>query len=268
MSHCVVTGGADGIGRAVVEQYAALGWAVTIIDRDAERAQAVSDAVAAHKTNVTFIEADLAQHNWSAAVLPRLATLPLADLVVHSAGISAVGAFAESDLVLQQSVLDVNLRAPLQLTAGMLRENQIAPGGSLVFISSLSVFTGYPGATVYAASKDGVAAYARSLRVALAWQELHVLTVFPGPTRTAHARRYSPDNRRENRRMRPQQLAALIVQAVQRRQAVLIPGANNQLFAFAGRIAPALTELLMRKTILEKLPRTSVAQSQNTSKRL
>jgi len=97
-------------------------------------------------------------------------------------------------------VLAVNLTAPLHLTGALLQAGKIAPGGSLVFVSSLSRLLSYPGAAVYAASKDGLASYARSLAVALAPQKMHVLTVYPGPTRTAHARRYSPDNSREARR--------------------------------------------------------------------
>jgi len=164
-----------------------------------------------------------------------------------------VGAFAGSALAAQLAVLDVNLRAPLLLTAGLLARGRVAPGGTLVFIASLSVFTGYPGAAVYAASKDGVAAYARSLRVALEQRGINVLTVFPGPTRTAHARRYSPDNRREGRRMAPERLAELLAVAVERRQATLIPGAGNRLFAILGRLCPPLLDHAMRKTILEKL---------------
>jgi short-subunit dehydrogenase len=85
---------------------------------------------------------------------------------------------------------------------------------------------------------------------------VHVLTVYPGPTRTAHARRYSPDNRREGRRMHPEELAELLYAAVGRRDAALIPGAANRLIAAVGRIAPALTEELMRKTIFDMLPQS------------
>jgi short-subunit dehydrogenase len=112
-----------------------------------------------------FIGADLARPDGVAAALRRLATLSPADVFVHSAGISAVGPFAESAIARQHAVLDVNLRAPLQLTAGMLRERLLAPGATLVFIASLSVFTSYPGAPVYAASKDGLA----RMRAACGW---------------------------------------------------------------------------------------------------
>jgi short-subunit dehydrogenase len=253
MGHCVITGGADGIGRAVAERYASAGWNATVVDRDAARAERVCAAIQSRRCTATFVHADLGDATSLAAAVAVLGALPPADVVVHSAGISAVGRFEAVDLARQQAVLDVNLRAPLLLTAALLRTRRVARGGTLVFIASLSVFSGYPGAAVYAASKDGIAAYARSLRVALARQGIHVLTVYPGPTRTAHARRYSPDNRREGRRMPPERLAAQIELAIRRRRAELVPGAGNRLAALAGRLLPGLMELVMRRTILEKL---------------
>lgn len=253
MAHCLITGGADGIGRAVAERYAQAGYTVTIIDRDQVRGADLCRELSAQGCSASFIQADLREAQAIAAALAVLKGLPPADVVVHSAGISAVGRFGGSDMAAQHAVLDVNLRAPLLLSAGLLASGRVAAGGTLVFIASLSVFTSYPGAAVYAASKDGLAAYARSLRAALARRKINVLTVYPGPTRTAHARRYSPDNRRENRRMPPDRLAELIFAAVAKRQATLIPGAGNRLFARLGRLWPGLLDYAMRKTLLEKM---------------
>ncbi|NJL34947.1 MAG: SDR family oxidoreductase [Chloroflexaceae bacterium] len=99
------------------------------------------------------------------------------------------------------------------LTQGIVQAGLLRDGGALVLIASLSHYVGYPGAAVYAATKDGLASFGRSMAVALAPRQISVLTVYPGPTRTAHARRYSPDNRHEQRRMPPEQLAALIFRA-------------------------------------------------------
>lgn len=254
MQHCVITGGADGIGRALTRRAAYLGMAVTIIDRDAERSTKLCRELHSEQHSPTFIYANLAQEASVNDAIQQLQELPPVDMLIHSAGISVVGRFAESRLALQQTVLDVNLRAAMLLTTGLLREDRLVQGGSLVFIASLSVFSSYPGAAVYAASKDGIASYARSLRIALSSRNINVLTVYPGPTRTAHARRYSPDNSREARRMPPEQLAGLILASVQRRERTLIPGAVNRISALLGRLAPRLSEYIMRKIILDKLP--------------
>lgn len=147
----------------------------------------------------------------------------------------------------------MSLVTPMVLTARLLALDLLARGGSLVFVSSLSRFAGYPGAAGYAASKDGLAAYARSLRVALEAGGRHVLTVYPGPTRTAHARRHAPAGATEARRMPPELLAARVFHAVSRRDRVLIPGLANRVLAAAGHLLPRTTERVMRRALLDPL---------------
>jgi len=253
MKQALITGAADGIGRALARRLAQAGYAITGLDVDAERAGQTQAELTQAGATASFMIIDLADEAEIEQALQRLAAGPPFDLVIHNAGISAVGRFAGSDLARQWLVTQINLVAPLRLTAGLLRRQKVRAGGSLVFISSLSYFAGYPGAAVYAASKDGLAAYARSLSVSLAPQQIQVLTVFPGPTRTAHARRYSPDNRREDGRMPPEAVAEAIFRAEQAGKSRLIPGGQNKLMGLAGHLFPGLLELGMKKMILEKL---------------
>ncbi|MCB0062613.1 MAG: SDR family NAD(P)-dependent oxidoreductase [Caldilineaceae bacterium] len=251
--HCVITGAADGIGRALAHAFAAVGYAVTGIDVDEARSAQVEAELARYGTNVHFIAADLAAPEGLSMLSRALCDRPTITVLIHNAGISAVGTFTDSNLARQRAVLAVNLMAPLLLTADLLKEDRLTGDATLVFLSSLSHFAGYPGAAVYAATKDGLAAYARSLAVALAPQGQRVLTVYPGPTRTAHARRYSPDNRSEHRRMLPETVAAQILAAVQAKRRNLIPGLANRGVAVLGRMMPGLAEALMVRTIYAKL---------------
>ncbi len=251
--HCLITGAADGIGKALAVRFAQAGYAVTGIDVDRERAAATQAEIDASGGQIRFLFADLTQADEVQRVISDLATGPAFDICIHNAGISAVGPFAASDMARQQAVIDLNFQAPLLLNAGLLAAEKVNTGGSLIFMSSLSKYASYPGAAVYAASKDGLASYARSLKVGLAGRKINVLTVFPGPTRTAHARRYSPDNSRENRRMAPAALADHIFQATAARKAILIPGPANRISATLGLLAPRTIEAIMRRTILEKL---------------
>ena len=253
MRHAVVTGAAEGIGRAVAEEFGGQGYVITGIDLNAERALQTQQALAGRGIDITFLLGDLSQAEDVRRIAAGLVAGPVIDVLVHNAGINCVAPFAHSELAQQQAVLDINLRAPLQLTAALLQANRVVPGGSLIFVSSLSRFVSYPGAAVYGASKDGLASYARSLAAALAPQGIHVLVVYPGPTRTAHARRYSPDNRREARRMPPEVLAAAIRRAMEQRRSTLIPGFANHLFAVVSRWLPAPVEWAMKKTLYDKL---------------
>ncbi len=243
----LITGAADGIGRALAERLLADGVEVVGVDLDGVRA-ATLPAVRWHL-------ADLSDPPALARLCAGLCAEEPFDLVIHNAGISCVGRFEASDLDLQRRVLAVNLRAPLLLTPALLRAGRLRAGGSLAFLSSLSHQLGYPGASVYAATKDGLASYARSARAALRARGLHVLTVFPGPVRTAHARRYAPPGSDEARRLPPERLAEAILAAVARRRARLVPGLANKLAAgLLGGWLPGLCDRLMRRVILDRLP--------------
>ena len=108
------------------------------MDVNAALANCTQAELAGRGIAVRFIQADLSQPGDLARLQAQLSACQAIDLLIHNAGIDAVCPFATTDLAAQQKVLDVNLAAPLQLTAAPLRSGKIAAGGSLVFISSLS----------------------------------------------------------------------------------------------------------------------------------
>ncbi len=250
--HCVITGAANGIGRALALAFAAAGYTITGVDLDRERAMRTQAELINAGGKARFIIGDLGDADQIGRIADQVARRPRVDVLIHNADASAVGAFVRLPLVLQMKVLDVNLSAPLLLTRALLAAGRLKAGGSLVFLSSLSHFASYPGAAVYAASKSGLASYASSLAIALAPRNVNVLTVY-GPTRIAHARRYSPDNGREERPMPPEVLAGRIMDAVHARRHQLIPGPANRLLGVAGRLVPGATETVMRRMIFEQM---------------
>lgn len=251
--HVAITGAADGLGRALAHRFSQAGWHITGIDVDVGKAMETTAELRQHGVEMRFIAADFSRPADVAQVLNILAEGEPLGLFIHNAGISAAGYFSALPLAQQLKVIDINFTAPLLLTAGLWQKNLLPAGGTVAFVSSLSAYVGYPGATVYASSKDGLASYAQSVAVAAAGR-WHLLTIYPGPLRTAHARRYSPDNGRENSRMLPETAADHIFHAVQRHQRVLIPGFSAKLFAFLGYLAPRLMEQAMKRMILDKFP--------------
>jgi len=240
----IVTGAGAGIGRALALALAAEGMQVLGVDRDAEAARSVE----AEATG------DLRCHIGDLCTMDALPGQGPIDLLVHNAGISCVGRFAQQELPDLLAVTALNFEAPLRLTEAALADGRL---GSVVFVSSLSHQVGYPGAAVYAATKDGLVGYADALRSERSADNTQVLTVFPGPTRTEHARRYAPQGASEDRRMPPEEVAAAIVIALQRGEAELIPGGGNRALAWLGTRSPRLGEWLMERAILRKLDAAS-----------
>jgi NAD(P)-dependent dehydrogenase (short-subunit alcohol dehydrogenase family) len=180
-----VTGGGAGIGRATAEQLAALGARVAVIDRDAEAAEAVAEAVGG-----IAVAADIADADSVSAAFDRIGgEFGTLDGVVNSAGILG------ENLPLDDTTLDGwNRVLAVNLTGGYLVAKAAVPllrkagGGSIVFIASGVALTPLiPGITAYAASKGGVIALSKTLAKQLGAERIRVNVVCPGTVDTEMA---------------------------------------------------------------------------------
>ena len=237
--NALVTGGSAGLGAALVAALLARGYRVTCIDR---HPPTLAD------DRLTFVPAELGDMKALGSLATALSD-SVFDVVILNAGISAVGAFEAIAPEQLQRVINVNLLAPIELTRLLLSGGLLAERGSLIFVASLSNRLGYPGAAVYAATKQGLEAFARSLRPALTQS---VLCVLPGPLDTAHARRYAPSGGPARKRMAPEALADRLLSRLGR-SGTVYGSLPQQLAALAGTLLPGLMTGLMRRGLFVRL---------------
>lgn len=242
----LVTGGTAGLGRALCDQLITDGYTVISADLNAP----------ARDCGFEHIACDLAQRHSVDFLLTQLSKHAPFDLVIFNAGISATGRFEEIAPGAHARVIAVNADAPLSLCAGLLAQGSIRKGGHIGFVSSLSHFTGYPGAASYAAAKDTLAVYAKSVRKPFAKHHgVSVTCAYPGPLKTDHAARHAPEGAKAEKRLEPAQAARFILADIRAGKPQSFPGKGTALFAFAGRAAPSLLTKAMRKIIYDKLDR-------------
>jgi len=175
------------------------------------------------------------------------------DLVAITAGISAVGRFEKMETIEMSRVLAVNLTGTMTVTQALVSRGMIGRGGRLVLTSSLSHFVGYPGASAYAASKDGVIAFGKSITAE--FKRRHAITVqiaAPGPMDTPHADQHAPPGSRRDQRAKPETIAASILR--RRRSGLFVPGLAARLLAGMGRLFPRLAGRVMLGAIYNRLP--------------
>lgn len=239
----LITGGASGLGAALVSACATRGDLLCVIDR-AGPPEGYAGA---------WLTTDLAETGFSARIAEDLAAAGPFDLVVAAAGISAAGAFEDIPPDVQRRVIAVNLAAPVELVAHLMRTGGLARGGRLVLVASLSHYTGYPGAAVYAGTKDGLITLARSLRGPL-WRQcrVRVHALAPGPIDTPHAARYAPDDATGKGRMPAADLARRVL-ALRGGSVVRVPGAGPRVLAALARLAPGLAMRMMRRRLYDPL---------------
>ncbi|MFI7606503.1 SDR family NAD(P)-dependent oxidoreductase [Micromonospora sp. NPDC049366] len=251
----LVTGAASGIGEALAHALARRGSHLVLLDRDAERLDAVVAAIrAAHPDRQlhTYV-VDLADPAETARVAAEIRQRhPRLRLLVNNAGVALGGRFDQVTFEEFSWVVDINFRAVAQLTHALLPALKAEPGAHLVNVSSLFGLMAPPGQTAYAASKFAVRGFTEALRAELAEDGIGVTSVHPGGIKTriaANARVGSgvePTEYEQGRRqfeklltIPPARAAEVILRAVTRRRGRALIGWSAKLPDLLVRVAPA-----------------------------
>jgi NAD(P)-dependent dehydrogenase (short-subunit alcohol dehydrogenase family) len=180
----LVTGGASGIGFAVVEAVLAAGWRAVAADIDQRSLAAACDALGA-RDGLRWEQLDVADEN---AVVKSVAAIerdfgPLAG-VVNSAGIGQNVPALETSAAQFRKILDVNLVGTFLVAREAAKAMRQRGAGAIVNLASVSGITGNLGRTAYGASKGGVVILTKVMAVELASLGIRVNAIAPGPIDT------------------------------------------------------------------------------------
>jgi short-subunit dehydrogenase len=218
----VVTGASRGIGAATARALAARGATVVGTGRDAAALGAVMCEVAG-----TAIVGDVRDPGHAEEMVRSAVDAHgRLDAVVVNAGVGYTGAFAEMPADRIDEILDVNVRAPMQLARAALLELGRSGEGALVFVTSIAGALLVPRESVYSAAKATVEAFAEVLREEARGTGVHVGTVAPGAVETEFfANRGTPYNRSFPRPIAPETVAAAVLRAIEDgAERIVVPG--------------------------------------------
>jgi 3-oxoacyl-[acyl-carrier protein] reductase len=178
----VVTGGARGIGRAIVQQLANLGADVVIGDMLIDIAKSTAEEIA-NSTNrkIRAVAVNVTEGKSTADLIDyTLAEFGKVDILVNNAGITRDTLIMRMEEADWDAVLDVNLKGVFNCSKAVIRSMMKHRYGRIVNISSVSGQAGQAGQTNYSASKAGVIGFTKALAREVASRQITVNAVAPG----------------------------------------------------------------------------------------
>jgi 3-oxoacyl-[acyl-carrier protein] reductase len=182
----LVSGGSRGIGRAIVELFAADGMDVVFFYRDnAAAAEAVVAAVQAAGGSCEAMQADVTDAAAVSDAVERIIdSRGRIDVLVNNAGIvrdNLLGMLEDEDI---RAVLDTNVGGVFNVTRAVVRHMISKRSGRIVNLSSVAGDKGGRGQSNYAASKGAINAFTKAMAVELASRKITVNCVAPGVIET------------------------------------------------------------------------------------
>jgi 3-oxoacyl-[acyl-carrier protein] reductase len=180
----VVTGGAQGFGKAITERFVASGAKVAIWDHDKaladKTAQTIGNAASAFQVDVTDSAAVEKTRDDTLKAFGKI------DILVNNAGIAGVNKTVwETDLDEWRKVLRINLDGPFICCKAIVPTMLQQKYGRIVNIASIAGKEGNPNAAHYSSSKAGLIALTKSLGKELAAHDILVNAVTPAAAKTA-----------------------------------------------------------------------------------
>jgi 3-oxoacyl-[acyl-carrier protein] reductase len=177
----LVTGGARGIGKAIVMELAQQGCHCVISDIDLQGAEAVASRVKEMGLQALAVKADIANVAGVENLIQKVwDTYDRIDILVNNAGITRDNLLMRMHEEEWDLVLRVNLKGAFLCTKAVIRKMMKQRSGKIINISSVVGIMGNAGQANYAASKAGLIGFTKSVAKEVASRDIQVNAVAPG----------------------------------------------------------------------------------------
>ena len=249
----VVTGGTDGIGKALVDALLLKGAKVATCGRHHDKLYKLQAEYPAYPLHT--VVADVSNENDCRHFIEStINVLGDIDVLINNAGISMRGLLSETTTEVLHKLMDVNFFGAVYCTKYAL-DSILKTKGIIVGVSSIAGYRGLPGRSGYSASKFALQGWLEAIRTELLGSGVHVMWVCPGYT-TSNIRQAalngagqpqgeSPLN--ESQLMSAEAVAEHILNAIKKRKRTLVLTFTGKQTIIVNRLFPAWADRLVQK---------------------
>jgi short-subunit dehydrogenase len=252
----IVTGAANGLGRALARGLAARKCHLALIDVDSSGLENTVRELAERRIVVTHHIADVgSQQDLERVAIEIGRAHGTAHLLVNNAALSASAAFSITGSADFERIIRVNFFGVVHGCRVFLPFLQEHAEGQILNVSSCFAWLGYPGKSAYASSKAAIRAFSECLRLELACLGVGVSVLYPGPMHTAlvrsgisdsQERREREDRFLETRGISPDRAASVALDRLLANPSRILIGFDYRTLDLLARFSPGLAEQSVR----------------------
>ena len=253
-----ITGGSDGIGKAITELLLAAGANVATCARSQDKLDILQKNNA--DKPLLCIAADVSIYedceNFINTTVSRFHNI---DILINNAGISMRAELKDADAGIFKKLMEVNYLGMVYCTKLALN-SLLKTKGTIVGVSSIAGYRGLPGRSGYSASKFAMNGWLEAVRTELLEEGVNVMWVAPGFTKSnirnaalnEHSQAQGESPLDEQSLMTPEEVAQHILDAIKKRKRTLILTFTGKRTVFMNKFFAALTDKLTRNFFYKK----------------
>ena len=249
----VVTGGTDGIGRALVEALLAQGAKVATCGRHHDKLYRLQSEYPSYPLHT--VVADVSNENDCRHFIEStIQTFGGIDILINNAGVSMRALLKETSIDVIRKVMDINFFGVVYCTKYAL-QSIIQRKGTIVGVSSIAGYRGLPGRSGYSASKFALQGWLEAIRTELMNDGVHVMWVCPGFT-TSNIRNAALNKKGESQGESPMDESAMmsaeecaehILSAITKKKRTIVLTFTGKRTVFMNKFFPGLADKMVRK---------------------
>lgn len=251
-----ITGGSDGIGKALIEELIPLGARIATCARHYDKLYSLQ----MQYSNVMLhtITSDVSNElDCQRFIESTINTFGGIDILINNAGINIRGMFLETGVEAIKKIMDVNFYGSVYCTKYAL-PSILERKGTIVGITSVAGYRGLPGRSGYSASKFALQGWLEALRTELLETGVNVMWVAPGYT-SSNVRNAAPLSNSqgeivpsdEEKMMPVDECARYIINAIEKRKRNLVLTFNGKRAVFMNKFFPAWADKLTHKFFIK-----------------
>lgn len=254
MNTALITGASSGIGEAFARRLATLGRNVLLVARSEDKLISLCNELGRISSiRAQYLVVDLSKPEAPAKLFAETEKLGLTiDLLVNNAGFGSMGDFTNIELDRQLMIIDVNIKALVELTHRFLIPMRARKQGAIINVASTAGFQPVPYMATYAATKAFVLSFSEAL-----WEEnrphgVHVMALCPGVTDTNFFEAAKIERPPMRVAQSPEEVVDTALRALARGKSMVVSGWTNLMVIEAERFMPRSIVTRVTGRILRK----------------